>query len=168
MKTVTRTYRPSKQAGQVYARLWGSPKAHMPVGNVTKLVLKHKEDVDKLENMTTLGGGVYAEDRRVTDVTMEIEFSDFNLTNLCRAVLGTSSVVPAGNVADEPFVATLGGLLRLQHIQPKNLVLKTGNDKATATAVDAPSNFEVRPEGIFLFPEAQSITEDAKLWASYE
>lgn len=164
---LTQTYRPSKMVGQLYARVRGSTKAHMPVGNVKELVLEHKEDVQKQDDMTALGGGIHAEDRRVTEVTLKMKMADLNPVNLCRAVLGTSALVAAGDVVDEPFAASLGGLLPLAHIQPTSVVVKMGADKATATAVDAADNFEARPEGILLLPTAKDIAEDAKLWVSY-
>ena len=164
---LTQIYRPSKMVGKVYARVFGSTKAPMPVGNVLELVIEHKEDVQKQDDMTALGGGTHAEDRRVTEVTVKMKMADLNTINLCRAVLGTAALVPAGVIADEPFTAYLGGLLPLAHIQPTNVVVKMGADKATATTVEAANNFEVRPEGIFLLPTAEDIAEDAKLWVSY-
>ncbi len=164
----TKIYRPSKMVGQLYARVRGSTKAPMPVGNVLELVLEHKEDAQKQDDMTALGGGTHAEDRRVTEVTMKMKMADLNVVNLCRAVLGTAALVPAGTVTDEPFTATLGGLLRLKHIQPTEVVLKMGDDKTTAVEVDSVNNFEVRPEGILLLADAEDITEDAKLWVSYK
>jgi len=164
---LTQTYRPSKMVGQLYARVRGSATAHMPVGNVKELVLEHKEDVQKQDDMTALGGGTHAEDRRVTEVTMKMKMADLNTINLCRAVLGTAALVAAGAIVDEPFTASLGGLLPLAHIQPTNVVVKMGADKATATPVDAIDNFEVRPEGILLLPTAKDIDEAAKLWISY-
>lgn len=164
---LTKIYRPSKLVGQVYARVRGSTKLPLPVGNVLEVVLEHKEDVQKQEDMTALGGGTHAEDRRVTEVTLKMKMADLNTPNLCRSVLGTAALVPAGTEVDEPFIATLGGLLKLKHIQPKNVVLKKGDDKTTATPVDAADNFEARPEGILLLSSANEIAEEDKLWVSY-
>lgn len=164
---LTRIYRPSKMVGQLYARVYGSAKALTPVGNVLELLLEHKEDVQKQSDMTALGGGTHSEDRQVTEVTMKMKMADLNAVNLCRAVLGTAALVPAADVVGEQFTAYLGGLLPLAHIQPTDVVLKTGADKASATPVAAANNFEVRPEGIFLLPTATDIAEDAKLWISY-
>ncbi|MBX9937115.1 MAG: hypothetical protein K2Y10_11045, partial [Burkholderiaceae bacterium] len=80
---LTQIYRPSKMVGQLYARVRGSTKAHMPVGNVKELVLEHKEDVQKQDDMTALGGGIHAEDRRVTEVTLKMKMADLNTVNLC-------------------------------------------------------------------------------------
>ena len=65
MSVMTQTYRPSMTVGQVYARPYGSATAPVPIGNVLELSLGHKEDVQRQDDMTRLGGGVHAEVRRV-------------------------------------------------------------------------------------------------------
>ena len=61
----------------------------------------------------------------------------------------------------------MGGLLRLAHISPTALTLKKGTDKATATAFTNTAEYEVRPEGVFIFADATELQEGDKLWASY-
>jgi len=167
MSLITKIYRPSMTVGQVYARPYGSISAPMPIGNVLELVLEHAEEVTTEQDMSKLGGGTHAEVRRIKDVKVKLKLADLNVTNLARATLGTVQAVAAGAVVDEPHTATLGGLLRLAHIQPTAVALKKGPDVLTATVVDMASNYEARAEGIYLLPEAAGITNADKLWVSY-
>ena len=160
-------YKPSMTVGQVYARVYGSLALPMPVGNVLELGLEHSEEVQNQEDMTKLGGGTHAEVRRVKEVKIKAKFADLNVVNLARSVLGTVEDIEAGTVADEPHVATLGGLLPLTHISPTAFVLKKGTDAASATPVAMLGNYEVRPEGVLLLSDAAAVTAADKLWASY-
>ena len=155
MSVITETYKPSMTVGQVYARPYGSAAAPMPIGNVLELALEHKEQVIKQPDMSRLGGGTHAEVRRIEEVTVKMKLADINVVNLARATMGTLQAVAMGTVADEAHVATLGGLVRLAHIQPTAVVLKKG-----VTVVAAAGNYEVRPEGIYILPTAIGL-EDA-------
>ena len=164
---LSKTYRPSMNVGQVYARPYGSNIAHMPIGNVLELSLEHSEDVQTQEDMTQLGGGIHAEVRRVTEVKAKMKLADLNLINLARASLGTVAGVESGTVTKEARVASLGGLIALAHIQPTAVTLKQGADEATATEVAAAGNYEVRPEGIYVLPNATDLTDGAEVWVGY-
>lgn len=167
MSIIKQIYKPSMTVGQVYARPYGSTAQAMPIGNVLELSLEHDEEVQTQDDMTSLGGGTHAEVRRVKEVKVTMKLADLNVTNMARGLLGTASVVASGTVTDEPHAATLGGLLLLKHIQPTSVIVKEGADSATATPVSAAGNFEVRPEGVFVLPEAADITDADKLWVSY-
>lgn len=167
IEVIKQIYKPSMTVGQLYARAYGSTALHMPVGNVLELSLEHSEDVQTQEDMTRLGGGTHAEVRRVKEVKMKAKIADLNVVNLARAVLGTVESIDAGDVADEPYVATLGGLLPLTHISPTAFVLKKGATAGAATPVAMAGNYEVRPEGVLLLPEAVGVANSDLLWASY-
>lgn len=167
MSVITQIYKPSMTVGQIYARPYGAATAPMPIGNVLELGLEHTEDVITQDDMTKLGGGTHAEVRRVKEVKVKLKLADLNVVNLARATLGTVQAVEAGTVADEPHTATLGGLLRLAHLQPTSVVVKKGADAAGATAVPMAGNYEARAEGVYLLPEATGITGTDKLWVSY-
>lgn len=168
VELIKQIYRPSLTVGQLYAAPYGAAGAvPMPVGNVLELSLEHAEDVQTQEDMTRLGGGIHAEVRRVKEVKFKAKLADLNVINLTRAVLGTAQAVAGATVADEPHTAALGGLLRLAHIQPTAVTIKKGPDVGTATPVTAPGNWEVRPEGVYLLPEAAGIADADKLWVSY-
>lgn len=160
-------YKPSLNVGHVYARPYGAAIVPMPVGNVLELSLEHSEDVQTQEDMTALGGGTHAEVRRVKDVKVKMKLADLNPVNLARATLATMSDVEGGTVADAPYTAMLGGLLRIQHIGPTSVVLKKGASAAAATPVDMAGNYEVRAEGLLLRSDAAGITNGDKLWLSY-
>lgn len=167
MSILKQIYKPSMTVGQVYARPYGATTQPLPIGNVLELSLEHDEDVIKQDDMTALGGGTHAEVRRVKEVKVQMKLADLNPVNMARALLGTVSAVAAGTVADEAHAATLGGLLPLAHIQPTGLTIKLGADKDTAVAVTAAGNFEVRPEGVYIFPAAAGIADADVLWVSY-
>lgn len=167
VELIKKTYRPSMNVGQVYARPYGSSTLPVPVGNVLELSLEQTEDVIQQDDMTKLGGGVHAEVRRIKDIKCKMKLADLNVVNLARAALGTVQAIAAGTVVDAPYTASLGALVRLAHIDPTALTLKKGADVGTATAVTAPGNYEVRPEGVFVLPEADDIAEADKLWISY-
>lgn len=167
VEVIKKVYRPSSMVGQVYARPYGSATIPMPIGNVLELALEHSEDVQKQDDMTALGGGTHAEKRRVKEVMVKMKLADLNVVNLARGLLGTAQGIEAGTVADEAHTATLGGLVRLLHIQPTAVVVKKGADAVSATVVSAAGNFEVRPEGLFLLTGATGIAAADKLWVSY-
>lgn len=168
VELVKKIYRPSMSVGEVYARPYGATTLPVPIGNVLELGLEHTEDVQQQEDMSRLGGGVHAEVRRVKEIKTKMKLADLNVVNLARAVLGTVQAVAAGNVADAPYTANLGGLVRLAHIGPTDLTVKKGATVGAATPVAAAGNFEVRPEGVYLLPEAAGITEGDKLWITYD
>jgi hypothetical protein len=164
---IRKTYRPSMTVGKVYARPYGSAAAKTEIGNVLSLTLDSTEDVIKQTDMTQQGGGTYAEVRRVTNVAINMKLVDFNVVNLARATLGTVQGGDAGTETDEPHVAGLGGLLRLGHIAPTAVVVKLGPAAASAAPVPAAGNYEVRPEGVFILPDAASVADGDPLWISY-
>lgn len=160
-------YKPSMTVGQVYARVYGSTAQPMPIGNVLELGLEHSEEVETQPDMTQLGGGTHAEVRRVKEVKLKAKIADLNVLNLARGVLGTVEAIGAGTVPDEPFTATLGGLLALEHISPTAVTVKKGATAGAATPVDMAGNYEIRPEGVFVFADAAGIADADKLWVSY-
>ena len=161
MSLITQIYKPVGNVGQVYARPYGSAAALMPIGNVSDLQLSHEEDVQKLEDFTRLGGGTYAERRRVKSVGLKMTLSDLNLVNLTRAVYGTSQEVAAGTAVAETVTATPGGLVRLTHINPSGVKVNKG-----ATPLP-PANYEVRPEGIYILPDAKDVADGEELSITY-
>ncbi|MBS0401107.1 MAG: hypothetical protein JSS18_01280 [Proteobacteria bacterium] len=168
VEVLKKIYKPSMTVGQVYAKPYGSTAAPAPIGNVLELGLEHAEDVQRQDDMTQLGGGTHAEVRRVKEVKVKIKLADLNVVNLARATLGTVAGIESGTVPDEPFtVSALGVLLPLAHIDPTAVTVKKGADAASATPVDMPGNYLVKPEGIVLLDGAQGITVADKLWVSY-
>jgi len=162
MALIKQIYKPQWTVGQVYARPWGVAAApRTPVGNVLLLELSHEEEVKKQADMTRLGGGTYAQVRRISGVAVKMDLADWNPVNFARSTFGTSAVLAAGAVVDEPHKAHLGGLIRLAGLQPSLVTIKIG-----VAAVDA-SAYEVRPEGIFIPEGSVGIAEDDDLLISY-
>jgi len=166
IELIRKIYRPSMTVGKVYARPYGSAAPLAEIGNVLELSLAHTEQVLKQTDMTQLGGGTYAEIRRVQDVTLDMKMSDLNVINLARATLGTVQAIEAGTVEDEGYAAQPGGLIRLAHVAPTAVTIKRGPNAAEAEALDAAA-YQVRPEGIWLPVDAAGVTAGDLLWVSY-
>jgi len=164
---IRKTYRPSMTVGKVYARPYGSAAALAEIGNVLELTIEHSEQVLKQPDMTQLGGGTYAEIRRVQEVNLNMKIGDINVVNLARATLGTVQAIEAGTVQDEEHAAQPGGLIRLAHAAPTAVTVKAGASAATATALEAGISYQVRPEGIWLPDGAEGVTAGDTLWVSY-
>ncbi len=133
---IKRVFAPAALVGQIYVREYGSTSAPMPIGNVLAAELSHKEDVKRQTNMTTLGGGIHAEIRKVTEVELSMTLADINPINLARATQGTVSGVASGQSASETLTVTRGGLLRTKHLQPSNVVLTKGTTAGESTVTD--------------------------------
>jgi hypothetical protein len=164
--TTTKIYKPAMLVGQVYARPYGETTPPIPVGNVLQLALSHTEDVISQPDMTKLGGGTYAEVRRVKEVGIKMELADLNTTNLQRALLGTSAEIEGDAITGEAHTVLRGGLLRLKHIAPQDVVVKT-DLLGTPTPVTAAGNFEVRPEGIYILPDAKDLADGDEVTVDY-
>jgi len=161
MALIKQIYKPIQLVGQVYARPYGVAAApRVPVGNALVLELSHDEEVKKQPDMTRLGGGTYAQTRRINGVNLKMELADWNPVNFTRAVFGVAATVAGAAVVDEPVVAYKGGLIRLANPGPTLVTVKKA-----AVAVD-PANYEVRAEGIFI-PESSTIVDADALTVSY-
>lgn len=160
---VKRIYRPSALVGQVYAAVYGSDSAMLPIGNVLDMQIDYAEDVEKQEDMTRLGGGTHAEIRRVTDVTFKATLADLNVANLARAVLGTVDPQNAGQVQDKEYTAKKGALIALPHVSVSSLVVKKAGQPVAAAG-----NYELRPEGLWIFDTATGVADDDTLAISYD
>lgn len=158
----TRIFRPVLNAGVVYARVVGSAAPLQSVGGLEELMLNIEEDIKKQADYSRGGGGNRAQVSRIKSVGMKAKLQDVNAVNLARAVFGSNSEVAAGTVTDEPVVGFKGGLIRLAHIKPTNVVLMDG-----VTPIAAAGNYEVRPEGIFVFDDALVITNALAMTVDY-
>ena len=159
---VKRTYAPSGLIGKIYATTYGSAAPLVPIGNVLEASTEQSESVEKQDDMTALGGGVHAELRRVTGVSFKAKLADLNVVNMARAVLGTISPEDAGTVVDVPYVARLGGLIPLPHVNVTSLVIKKA-----ATVVPGAGNFDLLPEGIWVRADAVALTNNDAITLSY-
>ena len=160
---VKRVYRPSALVGQVYAAVYGSNAPLIPIGNVLDMQVEYKEDVQKQEDMTKLGGGTHAEIRRVTDVGFKATLADLNVTNLARAILGTVDPQNAGQVADKEYTVKKGALIALPHVSVSSLVVKKSGQPVAAAG-----NYELRPEGLWIFDTATGLADSDAISISYD
>ncbi len=160
---VKRVYRPSALVGQVYAAVYGSNAPLIPIGNVLDMQVEYKEDVQKQEDMTKLGGGTHAEIRRVTDVGFKATLADLNVTNLARAILGTVDPQNAGQVTDKEYTVKKGALIALPHVSVSSLVVKKSGQPVAAAG-----NYELRPEGLWIFDTATGLADSDAISISYD
>lgn len=149
-------------AGMLYARVVGSAAPLQSVGGVAELVLNIDEEVKKQGDFSRAGGGTRATVRRIKSVNMTAKLQDLNPINLARVCFGLTSEIAAGTVTGESVVGFKGGLIRLKHIKPTSVVLKNGT-----TTIDAAGNYEVRPEGLFVFDNSAAITDALELKVDY-
>lgn len=162
MLTTSRIFRPVLNSGVVYARLVGSAAPLQSIGGIETLKLDIKEETKKQADYSRAGGGTRAQVKRIDSVSMSAKLQDLNVVNLARAVFGTSSEIEAGTVTDEPHKGYKGGLIRLAHLNPSALTVSKG-----ATPIAAAGNYEVRPEGIFIYDDAAAITDGDDLLVDY-
>lgn len=153
-------YKPLLGSGKVYARLYGSAAAMAEIGNVSALEFGVNEDVKKMSDYTKAGGGTYAQVNRINSVSVSITMMDLNATNIARALFGGADSVTAGSATGEAHTAYQGGLIRLSNPAPTTVVVKGG-----ATTYVAGTDYEVRPEGIFIIDggaiaDATAVTID--------
>lgn len=158
---IAKTYAPSALVGQLYASVYGSNTAMLPVGNVLEASTEYTENVERQEDMTTLGGGVHAERRRIKEVAFKAKLADLNIANLARALMGTATPIDAGSITDQPHTARLGGLLPLPHAAVSAVTVKKG-----ATTIDA-TLYEVRPEGVWFPPTVAGLADGDAITVSY-
>lgn len=159
---IKRVFEPTALVGQVYARVYGSTDAPLPIGNVLSLEIEQKEEVETQSDMTALGGGLHSDMRRVKEANIKMKLADINPTNFARASQGTISGVEGGTVTNEAHTVTLGGLIRTAHIAPTAVILKKG-----ATTIAAAGNYEVRGAGVFIYPEAVDLLASDAITLDY-
>lgn len=152
MKT-TRVFRPTMMAGTVYAREVGFAGPMQPIGGIEELTLAIDENKINQANTSTPGGGNRATVNRINELTLSATLQDLNPINLARAIRATHSEVAASTVVDATYTVYKDGLLPLPHIGATNVVVK---DNSNAT-VPAAGNYEVRPEGIWFYDNANAF-----------
>lgn len=158
----SRIFRPVMNAGGVYARLVGAAAPLQSIGGLEELKLDIKEDIKKQPDMSRSGGGTRAQVRRIESISMSLKLQDLNVVNMARAVFGSASAIAASTVVGEAVMAYLGGLIPLAHINPSTVVLKDG-----AEVIAPAGNYEVRPEGLFIFDDAGDILDATALTVDY-
>lgn len=159
---IKRTYAPTALVGKLYATVYGSAAPLTPIGNVLEASTEQAESVEKQEDMTVLGGGNHGEIRRVTGVSLKLKIADLNIVNWARGVLGTVSPQDSGTVVDAAYVARLGGLIPLPHINVTALVVKKGS-----TTIASAGNYDLLPEGVWIRADAAGLTEADAITVSY-
>lgn len=158
----TRIFRPTLNVGATYARAYGTAIALQSIGGVSELTLNIEEDLIKQQSFERAGGGTRGQVNRIKSVGMKAKLQDLNPVNIARAAFGNTSAVLNGTVTDEAVVGFKGGLIKLAHINPTTVVVKKG-----ATVIAAAANYEVRPEGLFVYDAAPGITDADPLTVSY-
>lgn len=159
---IKRIYAPTALVGQIYAAPFGIENL-TAIGNVLEATIDYSESVEEQENMTALGGGNYAEYRRVTGIKFSAKLADLNVTNLARAILGTALPQDAGTVTDKAYTVQRGTLIPLPHAVVTSLVVEK-----TGTPVAAGGNFDLLPEGLRIRADAVGLADDDVITLSYD
>lgn len=157
----SKIFKPTLNSGVLYARVRGVLEGFVSVGGVEELTLSISEDIKKQSDYSRPGGGTRATVSRISSVEMTAKLQDLNAVNIARAVFGNTSEVVSGTVTGEAHVGYLGGLLTLAKPSPTSVVLKKGGTTIAST------NYEVRPEGIYILPAAAGITNGDALTVDY-
>lgn len=160
-----RTFRPALRAGRLYARLYGAAAPLLPVGGMEDLSLAIEEETIKQTEYTQPGGGTRAQVKRVKSIMLSATLQDLSPINLARAVFGSLSAVAGAAITNEAVTAYKGGLIALAHPSPSSVTLKTTGGSPTTIA--ATGNYEVRPEGLWVFDDAVDIANGASLAVDY-
>lgn len=161
--TTQKVFKPTLNAGQIYARKLGSSEPMQSIGGIEELVLSIEENNIEQANFQTPGGGNRAKVNRISTVTASIKMQDINALNLSRAVFGSFSEVALGAVTNAAVTIQRGSLITLPHINPSAVVLK---DDLNATIASS-GNYEVRPEGIFILDDAPAAATPIAGTVSY-
>lgn len=156
-------YKPLLGSGKVYGRLYGSASPLAEIGNVSALEFGVDEDVKKMPDYTKAGGGTYAQVNRINSVSVSLTMMDLNAANIARALFGGADSVTAGNATAEAHTAYKGGLIRLSNPAPTTVVVKDGTGTTTYVAG---TDYEVRPEGIYIISTG-SIADAAAVTIDY-
>jgi|YelNatPaOPRAMG01_1025707.scaffolds.fasta_scaffold20154_4 hypothetical protein len=156
-------YKPLLGSGKVYMRPYGGSAALTEIGNVSKLEFGIDEDVKKMTDYTKAGGGTYAQVNRIKSVSVSLTVMDLNPANVARALFGSADSVTGAVIADEPHTAYKGGLIRLAH--PKPTAVTVTNDAGSTTYVSG-TDYEVRPEGIYI-PQGSAIADATAVKIDY-
>ncbi|NKN33973.1 hypothetical protein [Marichromatium bheemlicum] len=164
MPITTQTYRPTLNAGQVYLRLAGSDAPLKAIGNVSALDLEITEEEKTLTDYTQPGGGPWASVSRITGVNAKMILHDLDPDNLARAVYGTTSAVTAARVVGEAHTAHPGGLIRLAHPGPSEVVLRCGAGAWGSEAAIAPGTYVEADGALFAAIAAGTTGSTAPSW----
>lgn len=157
-----RIFKPYMGVGQVYAKAYGVPGRLPEVGGVSELKVTINEDIKKQRIFNRTGGGSRDTVNQIKDVMYEAKLQDWNAVNFARGVFGLNSEIAAGTIVGEAHKAYKGSLIRLAHPAPTSVVVKIG-----AVTVVAGTNYEVRPEGIYILDLAATIVDDDDVLIDY-
>ncbi len=157
MALKTEYYEPFKGAGVMYLRKYGAAEALAMVGNCNNVKFATEVDEQDLTDYMTSAGGTYASDARIKSCTVSFDGYDWNTENLVRALgAEATSVTPAA--ATETHTAYIGGLIMLAGLNPSGVTVV--NNTTPATTYAEGTDYEVRPEGIYILNGAISDGTD--------
>lgn len=157
-----RIFKPYMGVGQVYAKAYGVAGPMAEIGGVSELKVTINEDIKKQRNFSRTGGGNRATVNQIKEVMYEAKLQDLNAVNIARGVFGLTSEIATGTIVGEAKQAYKGGLIRLNHPAPTSVVVKIG-----AVVVVAATNYEVRPEGIYVLPLAATLVDGDNVLIDY-
>lgn len=146
-------FKPLVGVGPVSLREYGNANGPLyHIGNTSELKLVHDEQVIEQPDYDSLGGGTYAEVRRVNSVTASFIMHDLNADNVALATRGKVKVVASGTVTDEPRTAHKGSTIRLTHPKAGDIVVTSTDGNTTY------NDYEPTGAGIKVLPAGDLAT----------
>lgn len=131
--------------GKVYIGPYDLSAALLFVGNVSQLDFNIAENRFAVQDFTEPGGGDFDTVRRIESVQLALTKWEFTPENLARVTRGSSSVITASTVTDEPHVAYKGGLVATDFLPDPALTMTV---EVGATVYVAGTDYRRVPAGI--------------------
>lgn len=153
-------------SGKVYIKTYGAEDQFEFPGLVDQIQLAINENTINLADRTQPGGGNYAQVRRIESMTMSITHRDFKPSVLARALFGEYNNVNGATASAEVHDAYLDRFIPLNHPGPYTTVSVTDDATSPGTIVQQ-GNYEVRPAGIYILPDAADIEDGDTIKVTY-
>ncbi len=153
-----KVFKPMWGVGPIYLQEFGVVNAPLyHIGNTSELTLTHDESTTELPDYDTLGGGTYAEVRRINSVTAGWTMHDINADNIAMATRGSRATVTSGTVTDESQTAYATSLVRLNNPAAADVEVTDSTGSTTYTG------YEVTGAGIKILETGDIATAIAAL-----
>lgn len=134
------------------------------IGNVPKLTCGANEEVKKLPDYTSPGGGHVNTVRRIKDVTIAFTMNDFSADNLALALRATPAAATVTPVVDAQHIATPNRLIVLEGINPQSVTVTT---EGGAITYQAGVHYTVSPAGVTPLEAQDGIADGDTVLISY-
>lgn len=150
-------------SGIVRMALFQSTKPLLRIGTCSALSITVNEQELSLPNYESPGGGKAASLRRVESVQASMTLHDFRAENIARATRGKVIDADQGSISNEPHTAYIGGLIRLDRIDPSTVVVTNDGGTVTYTAGE---DYRVTAAGVEIMEDG-AVADGSTVKISY-